>query len=708
MLSDLKADVRQDCFAAFQPTDDPKLCYFDAPRRHAAARLLSGMYEGGGLYLLIGEAGAGKTILLQHLAAQVRSLDRVLPLSSTAVVPCRPGLTLAGLFASCARALGEIESDASPLKVTRHLQQLAENDRVPVLLIDDADGLDDEALDGLTTLTGLEVSGRRFLSVVLSARPSLLARAPIASCKPGGIATDTKADDWRIFLQPMSEADVGRLISHRLRACDVLPPAAFDGDAIAAIARESRGIPGGVIDACRRMLGHPHASSDRADGKTDETTALLCVDGTSQTRDTVVPGRVWRTAAPGPATASRAQSSSRVVSNELPPPSRAEQPAAEEPSPVRPLRPTPPQAASVSASGPHTPVPPVSPPVSSAVSPQPSARERPLPAAGVAQPARLRMPADIQARSARPKPRRRRFGGLALAGGGILAAVTASALILSQRTGTKDQLPVSASSGPSRSAWEDHNGTPLPDPSAPDASGTNLSASGAVRAGQGSGPWVSSDLGTGGRFGGTPPDADAFTPGKTEEARHPETVVTGGAPASAEWPEQTAHNNPALGTAPKAAISATPPPPPRAERPTHASASPAPASTPPSTTGRRRHEADALLRNGDEELDAGNVDDARAAYIEAFDKGNTEGAMKVARTFDPRFVKPGSGTRSPAEAILWYQDAARRGDRQAKDEIDGLATWLGNAASSGDAEARRVLNAWHQGTEEQGADSEGQ
>ncbi len=71
----------------------------------------------------------------------------------------------------------------------------------------------------------------------------------------------------------------------------------------------------------------------------------------------------------------------------------------------------------------------------------------------------------------------------------------------------------------------------------------------------------------------------------------------------------------------------------------------------------------------------------------------------MAQTFDPRNVGESAKTASPAEAILWYQDAARKGDRGARQELDNLATWLENDAASGNQEAQRVLELWRQPAE---------
>jgi TPR repeat protein len=120
---------------------------------------------------------------------------------------------------------------------------------------------------------------------------------------------------------------------------------------------------------------------------------------------------------------------------------------------------------------------------------------------------------------------------------------------------------------------------------------------------------------------------------------------------------------------------------------------PAPASKQPQT---RNREIDVLLSEGDALREEGDMAAARSAYEQAYDKGSAAAAVRMAETFDPRNIAADAKAASPAEAILWYQDAARKGDRHAGAELDNLATWLANSAASGNQEARRVLELWRE------------
>ena len=87
---------------------------------------------------------------------------------------------------------------------------------------------------------------------------------------------------------------------------------------------------------------------------------------------------------------------------------------------------------------------------------------------------------------------------------------------------------------------------------------------------------------------------------------------------------------------------------------------------------------------------------ARTFYQMAFERGSAEAAIRMGWTFDPQYFQRIGlrGEASPREAILWYQEALRRGSSQASSRLSDLATWLQSAAASGDLEAQRILRMW--------------
>ena len=232
----------------FSISTNPRLTYFDMPRRNAVARLLTGLYQGDGLFLLVGEDGIGKTTLLRHLGIQVGALAGVRLLHSPPFVSCSEHSGFADIVDGCAEAFGTAGVD--PLQIARFLQDIAsESEQMPAILIDDADRLDEAALRAIATLTTLRGGERRLLSAVLAGTTELPSRLQ----KVSGTA-DSLPPDRVIQLSAMSRAEVEKMIRHRLRQAgrsdleEALQPA------IGELAGQCNGVPQQVLGLCRRAL----------------------------------------------------------------------------------------------------------------------------------------------------------------------------------------------------------------------------------------------------------------------------------------------------------------------------------------------------------------------------------------------------------------------------------------------------------------------
>ena len=79
----------------------------------------------------------------------------------------------------------------------------------------------------------------------------------------------------------------------------------------------------------------------------------------------------------------------------------------------------------------------------------------------------------------------------------------------------------------------------------------------------------------------------------------------------------------------------------------------------------------------------------------AADSGNAEGALAVARYYDPTDDEP-SGTirKNPESAYGWYTEALAGGQENAKARLAQLRTWVEDQATQGSFEARELLNTW--------------
>jgi general secretion pathway protein A len=725
---------------AFQEAANSKFCYLDPPRRHAFGRLLSGLYEGDGLFLLTGRAGIGKTVLLHHLSEQLKALDGVLPLYPMQVFACRSGTTLADVFGACESRLGLGESATAPLKATKKLQQLVESDRSPVLLLDDADLLGDEVLDALVTLTGLQAADRHLLSLVLAGQPDVAAR--VAAITGDG---EGSASDRAVELQPMAEPDVARLIRHRLRAAGRAEET-FGADAMARIIRHGAGVPLTIVLTCRRALQIAESRS-RKTVTVEIVAEAIGEEGAGGQRESArsiaapvaSPALQHGSSEFSPPRPSPASAESKVAySASVEPRSASPSPAESRPTAVAPARRLPEPSLRREQ---HASIPGVTlghhgrsaPRAGGSDSPPAASREAAWWSSNTVHSASPELTTVD-----RPMERRRRDGKratFAIAGGVLFLVLSAAALAVFMggpsdfggRSGTSSATGAGSAPGtpPAHDARSDSGAwwrPGMPSDSVTPGAVADKDAGKPEVAGQKPLPGLSSlDLGRQGNPLASPSERSAGDSAPPRDAGAAPPPVSSAAPVIPEpvsheeaappvsQPHQQAEPRPGLPAVPANGESqwGSPGSPEKAEAqpkpptPTTRPAASAARQTKPAAAGSkavapRNREIETLLAEGDARLEEGDVAAARFAYEQAYDRGSATAAARMAQTFDPRNVAATRKTASPGEAILWYQDAARKGDRRARAELDDLASWLENSAASGNQEARRVLELWRE------------
>jgi general secretion pathway protein A len=155
----------------FVPSPDPAF-YFDSDvHREAQAVLDYGIAARKGVILLTGNAGTGKTILLQNLAERLRKkrVDFALLLN--------PKITVADLYEMIAYDLRLQPASASKVHLYIALQeravQRAGQGSTLVLLVDDAHRLSVDVLEELELLNNIESRRGKLIQLVLAAHPEL-------------------------------------------------------------------------------------------------------------------------------------------------------------------------------------------------------------------------------------------------------------------------------------------------------------------------------------------------------------------------------------------------------------------------------------------------------------------------------------------------------------------------------------------------------
>jgi len=224
---------------------DPRFTYERADHREGLARLLFGLTQVGGLVMITGAIGCGKTMLARSLAG---TLDRDGHLLVTVSNPPRgaAGLLRALLAGAGDESRARSAADLAVLLRAR-LDGASRDGPRTVLAVDEAQRLDPRALDELRLLTNPEdEDGGRGALVVLLGQPELGARVARLPQVAQRVVV-------RYHLGPMRPAEVAAYIGHRTRVAGA-PRPVFSERAALAVHAETKGIPRLVNLLCANAL----------------------------------------------------------------------------------------------------------------------------------------------------------------------------------------------------------------------------------------------------------------------------------------------------------------------------------------------------------------------------------------------------------------------------------------------------------------------
>jgi type II secretory pathway predicted ATPase ExeA len=240
----------------FGTTPDPRFFYENPSYREAYSHLLWGLTERRGVMTLIGAVGTGKTTILRHLVARSKPAVRC-------ILAEYPPSSFDELLTFACRELGMQRSDRGGRldQVTALKQALLESHAQNVttaLLLDEAQQLPEEALEGVRLLSNLESAGEKALQIVLAGQPELhttLDRPALAPLKQ-------RVGFWG-RLDRLKHGEIAAYVEYRLRVAGYQGPALFGPPAVEAIGFYSGGVPRLVNVLCRDALVAAHRTGQR-------------------------------------------------------------------------------------------------------------------------------------------------------------------------------------------------------------------------------------------------------------------------------------------------------------------------------------------------------------------------------------------------------------------------------------------------------------
>lgn len=280
----------------FSIAPDPQSVYLSPRHREALAHLLYGVQDstGGGVVLLSGDIGTGKTTLCRHFLQQV-------PTHCSVAYIFNPRLTVLELLQA---VCDEFHLPAPPAGETPTVKRLIDPlnafllrehaaGRNALLFIDEAQNLPADVLEQLRLLTNLETAERKLLQIVLIGQPelrTLLARPELEQLAQRVIA--------RYHLGPLDPAETRDYVAHRLQAAGHSGPPLFDRAALAAVARLSKGVPRRINLLCdRALLGAYAQGQRRVTAATVRQAAQEVFDSQARTHASAARRGAWATVA---------------------------------------------------------------------------------------------------------------------------------------------------------------------------------------------------------------------------------------------------------------------------------------------------------------------------------------------------------------------------------------------------------------------------
>ncbi|HWF37423.1 MAG TPA: AAA family ATPase [Candidatus Acidoferrales bacterium] len=234
----------------FGVTPDPAYLYLTRTHRDALNSLNVGIKEGRGFFSLIAEPGMGKTTLLYELLDQLHDSARTVFLFQT---QCDSREFFQYLLSELGVDIKGMDLVSMHNKLNELLFAEMVAGRRFVLVVDEAQNLDDSVLETVRLLSNFETSYAKMLQIVLAGQPQLsskLSQPKLAQLKQR-LAVQAKLD-------PLSAAETANYIDHRLMVAGHTGAPLFTPDALAVIARLSGGTPRTVNHLCYSAMSAAH------------------------------------------------------------------------------------------------------------------------------------------------------------------------------------------------------------------------------------------------------------------------------------------------------------------------------------------------------------------------------------------------------------------------------------------------------------------
>jgi type II secretory pathway predicted ATPase ExeA len=229
----------------FSFTPDPKYYHFSRTNQEVVGTLAGVVRDSRGIGVLFGQAGMGKTVLLNYLTEKIRGESEIVSI---------PGSFEShdDLICAVMSLLGVEAKGGGVFENVRHLEagllSKYKSGKKVTLICDDAHKMSEDSLSSLCALADLQTTSKKLIQIMIAGRQELLQKMTV-------IKSESFSRQANVFcrLAPLDEAEVSSYVLHRLRIAGCMRQV-FSSDALSAVALYSRGIPLNINMICRHAL----------------------------------------------------------------------------------------------------------------------------------------------------------------------------------------------------------------------------------------------------------------------------------------------------------------------------------------------------------------------------------------------------------------------------------------------------------------------
>jgi general secretion pathway protein A len=232
----------------FELTSDPKFLFLPPHYREALSNLEYGLSTAKALTVLIGEAGTGKTTLLQAALQSERCRN------VTCVLIQNPTLTRTEFGETLARQFGLSQRAAASkaillVELEAQLRERLSRGQIQALVVDEAQSLSQDLLEEIRLLANIETHDHKLLPLVLTGQPEFAARLNEPGLRQLKQRVALRCELVRFELQ-----ETAAYMASRLRTAGGDAARMFTRQAVVLIHEHARGIARTINVICDNAL----------------------------------------------------------------------------------------------------------------------------------------------------------------------------------------------------------------------------------------------------------------------------------------------------------------------------------------------------------------------------------------------------------------------------------------------------------------------